>query len=474
MRLFLTAVLGVMTMLGGCKSLEPEPVPNLPVEIPHTYSNRPDTAGQDKSPVMIRQWWHRMDSPELDRLIEKGFSGNHNLKILKSRIKQAKASLKKEASGLRPRVDYSLGADKSRTRTQNSLSQGGNYFGDHSWDASLSGSYTVDVWGETSAGIRAQTLGLEASVEDLNDAALGLAADIAQTWVDIISVRNQRRILGNQIQLNQTQMDLLKLRFLNGRASALDVSQQRESLARVLSLAPILEREESLLLNSLGFMFGGEATTSLMVHSSDLPKFDFMAGAGIPANLLENRPDIRAARKRLFSSLSQVEAAKADLLPSFTLTAKALFSSGRLELLFHNWVASLGAALAGPLLDGGTKEAEVERTRAVVEERLALYARTVAEAVREVEDGLVSMDRQKQYLVRLEDELAAARLTLADARVQYLNGQSSYLNLLTVQTAIDGLERQMVSERALLVKQGILLQKRLGWNPVDSQKAEGL
>ena len=460
---------GVILMSGvvsGCRTTGREPVSVLPVEIPQDFSG---PAGQTKTPPdpPIRNWWQTMDSPELSGLIRAGLAANYDLQVRRARIDQARASLEKERAGLSPELDYSLGGKRASTRVK--TDQGAATDGSHSWDGSLTGTYTVDVWGEVRAGIQARTLELEAARLDLNDAALDLSADIAEAWVDIISARNRLEILDSQIQVNQTHLDLQKLRFLNGRASALDVSQQRESLAQALSSRPLLEKEARQLMNELGFLTGETPGQPVSVATPALPETIPMADAGIPAALLENRSDVRAARMRLLASRSEVEAAKADLMPSFTLSASALFSSGQLDLLFENWVATLAAQLGGPLLDGGRRRAEVERTRAVVREQLNLYAQTVSSAIREVEDSLVGIDRQKAYIEQLEQELEAVRLTLKDARIQYLNGQSSYLNYLTAWTRIERLERQLVDERATYVKEGINLCRAVGWQAAGTE-----
>jgi len=195
-----------------------------------------------------------------------------------------------------------------------------------------------------------------------------------------------------------------------------------------------------------------------------------LPGIGIPSDLLENRPDIQAAKMRLSSSQWEVTVARADLLPSFSLTAQALFSNGAFDLLFQNWIATLAGSIAGPIFDGGFRKAEVERVTAVAQEQVTLYARTVAKAIQEVEDSLVSIEKQKEYIRLLEEELNVARLTLKDAMVQYQNGQSSYLSYLVAWTSIQRLESQLVGERAGYIKERIGLYRALGWTPAPEMK----
>ncbi|MCP3898268.1 MAG: TolC family protein, partial [Desulfobacteraceae bacterium] len=247
------------------------------------------------------------------------------------------------------------------------------------------------------------------------------------------------------------------------KANALDVSQQREALAEASSQIPLLEKQERVLLNNLAFLSGKTTIDTIQMNTNVLPEPVAFPNIGIPSDLLNRRPDIQAAKMRLFSSEWAVKAAKADLLPSFSLSAQALFSNGELDLMFQNWVASLVASIAGPIFDGGFRRAEVKRTIAVVEEQVNLYSKIVARAIFEVEDSLISIQKQTDYVRLLQEELDVARLTLKDAMIQYQNGQSSYLSYLTAWTSIERLERQLVGERATIIQEQIKLYSALGW-----------
>ncbi|WP_020585382.1 efflux transporter outer membrane subunit [Desulfobacter curvatus] len=456
-------VLMSVFFIAGCNLIAPEPVAEMSVEIPDAYVYQADTAtprSGEENPES--GWWLAFDVDELSELIRTGLGANHDLNVLKARADQALADVKREKSNLGPTLDYSLGGEQnysqSKTRDQYSSSSDHN----HSYSASLNAGYTLDLWGKNRADVNARALEYLATLQDLEDGALTLSTDIADTWVDIVSVRTRMQVLTRQIEANQMTLNLQELRYLNGMAMALDVSQQRQALAQVRSAMPLLEKEEKQLVNAMGLSLGQTPGTPVAVSTTDLPQTFLAPQPGIPTDLLENRADIRAARMRLEAAALDVEAAKADLLPELTLSASAAFSSGTLDLLFQNWVISLGAALAGPLLDGGKRKAEIERTRAVVREEVNTYAKTVANAIYEVEDALVAIDRQKAYIELLEQQLAAVKVTLQDARVQYLNGQSSYLNYLSAWASMESLERQLVSEQATYVKERIALYKVTG------------
>ena len=454
---FFMILLGLF-IFSGCKTFEPEKKIAISLNIPEKFSIETDASNLEDGLSLFQ------GHEELNILIKEALNNNFDLKILKSRINQAQAMVEKEEASFFPAFGFSLGGQKKGVQVKRSHGQSSIYDGSHSWDASLDGSYTADVWGKAGANEQAQDLKLGAAVWDLKESKIELTTTIAQIWIDVIAVRKRMYILSNQIKNSETMLELQKLRFLNGRAKALEVSQQHEALAQASSQFPLLEKQERLLLNTLVFLSGKTLIGDVTVNTKELPEPEPLLNVGIPSDLLEKRPDIQAARLRLSSSQWKISAAKADLLPSMRLTARALFSSGKLDLLFQNWVATLTASIAGPIFDGGFRKAEVNRVKALADEQLHIYAMVVAKAIREVEDTLVTIQTQDAYIKLLEQELEAVRLTLRDARIQYQNGQSSYLNYLIARTGIERLERQLVSEHAAYLKERISLYKTLGIN----------
>jgi len=452
---FLTIVIGII-IFSGCKTFEPEDDITPPLTMPQKFSID-DGINDTVYSLQIFEV-----SEELKSLINDALNNNFDLKILKARINQAKALVSKEEAAFFPDLGFSIGGQKTGTQVKNSHGQSSRFEGSHSWDGSLTSTYTADVWGEAEAKKKVQEFNLKATGWDLEESTLELTTTITQIWIDIISSRNEKQMLMDQIDNNKTLLELQKFRFLHGKANALDVSQQHEILAKANSQVPLLEKQERLLLNRLVFLSGYSLIGEVQVNQKQFPEIIPLPRVGVPLNLLDNRPDIQAARLRLSSSRWQISAARADLLPSFNVTARALFSSGKLDLLFNNWVATLAGSIAGPIFDGGFRKAEIERVKAVAKEQLNIYALIVAGAIREVEDVLITIQKQDAFIKLLGQELEAVRLTLKDARIQYQNGQSSYLNYLVAWTSIQRLERQLISERAIYLKDRIELYRVLG------------
>lgn len=453
----------IVVLFPACKTLSPESDVVPAVEMPSNFSIQPEYG------MSTPDWWTLFKSRELNNLIQHGLNHNYDILSSKASVAQQEARLEKETAGFFPDLNFSAGGQKKHTRVEKE-NQSATTDGSHSWDASLSGSYTPDIWGEVAAGKNSQYAVLKSAQLDLHETTIEVVAQITQAWVDVIAVREEQHILENQIKINQTLLELQKLRFLNGKANALDVSQQRETLAASASQIPLLEKQEAVLLNSLAFLTGKTSSKHIQISQEKLPLSLPLPSTGIPADLLKNRPDLQAAKMRLVSAHWNTKVAEADLFPSFSLSAQALFSSGKLDLLFQNWVASLAATLAGPIFDGGLRKAEIQRTKAAVDEQVALYAKAVASAIQEVEDALVSIEKQKEYIRLLEEELAVARLTLKDAMIQYQNGQSSYLSYLNTWTNIERLERQLIGEKGTYLKDRIELHTVLGWQKADKDR----
>lgn len=447
-------ILGLF-VLAGCSMFTPEPRPAAPLAMPQEFSLFTNT---DPGPG---NWWQGFESRELNGLVTQALSGNFDVRTALAKENQAEAVARKAGASLSPDLSYStsLGRTAKQTRTD-AAGRSGSATG--SYSAGLTAGYELDLWGRLKALHTSELLVYQASREDLDAAAVTVAADVVTAWLNILSARQQLTILENQIHINQKMLTLQELRFINGQADTLAVSQQREAVAQAKALLPGLKLTEQQQLNALAVLLGRAGTSDIAITQTDLPALIPLPKTGLPADLLAARPDVRAAGLRLSAADWLVSAARADRLPSLNLSADAAFSSTSLDLLFSNWMATLAASITGPVLDGGSRAAEVDRVRAQADQYLAAYAKTVAEAVQEVEDSLIKEKRQTEYLALLEEQLTASRITVRDAHLQYMNGQDNYLAYLTAWTGVQALERQLIAEKAALVKNRVTLYRTLG------------
>lgn len=450
-------LLTVLAALGGCTPFSPKVRSSHPLEVPMAFAwNMNGTAPIDT-------WWQEFGSHELDHFIDTALGTNFNLRSSWARLNQAMAAAIKSRAGLFPVLNSSLEGSRTRTYRHGDINTDSK-----SASLDLAASYELDLWGRIRAGYAADQLSTMAAQEDVRTTALSLTGEVVSAWVDLLAAREEMRVVQEQIRLNEQLLTLQVSRFENGMASALDVSQQQELVANSRSALPLLAAREKTALNQLALLLGQADSESVDVHSHVLPQPLAQPETGIPSNLLMSRPDVRAAYYRLQSADWAVSAARADRLPSLSISARTAISSDSFTLAWGDWLTRLGANLTGPVFDAGTRRAEVARTQAVVDERLAEYAAIVLKAIKEVQDSLANIAGQKKRIARMEQELRAAEQARDQARLRYIKGQSDYLNFITQQRSVQSLERNLVAARADLLSSQIALYRALGggteWN----------
>ena len=450
---FFSTILLVTT---GCAPFAPPATaPNLP-DLPSRYS-----LYQEGTSVQV-PWWQAFKSDELNRLIALSLADGFSIRQAWAKLDQARAMAAKAGASLYPAIDLDAGSSFTRERSQSSSQGTHSYSTTKEHSLGLAGSYELDLWGRIHSSLEAERFTARASLEDVHTAFMTLSGQIAENWIKILQVRNEQALVKAQIATNETYLEVLELRFDKSLSSALDVLQQREVLARSQTLLPPLEATEQVLLNETAVLLGKSPHFDLGLTQNALPAPLSVPAAGIPADLLANRPDVRAAGLRLHAAEWEIASARADRLPAITLTAQAEYASDQFNTLFDNWLANLAAGLTGPVFDGHRRAAEVDRVRAVAEERLALYEQTVMQAVRDVENSLVNGEKQQAYLDATQKQLTIAKMTLQQAKERYQNGIVDYLTVLTSLLNVQSLERSLVQRQADLLLYQVALSRTLG------------
>ncbi len=464
-------------------------------------------------------WWQDFESDELNRLVDEALAGNLSIAQAAARIRQAGALVQQATSLRRPTLSYSGDTAISRSRTEvgggessldattrrlnaingllgaatggtgtllsavDQVQQGRDAITSlnasgpdttltvdtDSYGLGLTAGYEVDLWGRLRAGEEAAVADFEASREDVHAALLSVVGQVVITWTDSIEVSRVLEVVRGQLETNKTNLGLIELRYRNGLATTLDVYQQRQAVAETEAALPFLEAQQALLQHTLAVLLGKTPKTDLALATTEFPTVLPLPELGLPSDLLARRPDVRAAGLRLRSADWEVSAAQADRLPQLQLTAGLSTDVASLGSLFDNWVAQLAASVTGPLFDGGRRKAEVERTQAVVDERLAAYRLTVLNAVTEVEDALVLIDRQEAFITALAAQLAAAQDAHREALGRYRQGLTDYLPVLTALRNLQGLERDVVEAAHDLQVYHVQLRLALGGTWMDDE-----
>lgn len=438
-----------LVMMLLCSSCALWPLPEHAVETPEKFSLRSE--GKVDS---TNRWWEHFQSLELNALVDEALTNSPDIQQAWARLQQAEAIAVKEGAARWPSVTAeATGSSRQNMTTRTST---------ESYSLGLTAAYELDLWGRVHSIASAAALDREASREQFSTVAMTLASQTALRWISLISLRQQADLIRTQLNANRDSLELVELRFRRAQASALDVFQQRQIVAATEALLPQIARSQDIQRNELAALLGRADFQTLDISSTNLPSLGLLPDIGIPAAVLDNRPDVRQARMQLQSADWEVRAARAELLPAIRLTASAEYSNAQFSDLFDDWYSHLIGNITGPIFEGGRRKAEVDRARAVAEERVAAYRETVLTAIKEVENALISEARQREYTDRLDEQLAAARRSYEESVNRYRNGLIEYTTVLVQLNSLQQLERTRVSAQQNLLGYRIDLYRALG------------
>lgn len=441
-------------LLSGCPNHSPEnPVqPSLPTAF--------TTTGSTEQPS---RWWTTFNDPALNQTIETALADNPSLAAAAERLRAARSLLRQSQADRWPRLNTSADArseeESSDPKPTETLTLG------------LEASFELDLWGRLADRARAERLRAEATGADLSVAALSLSAETARTVFRLRESRARQHLLREQLQTNEQIRQLLQTRFDNGRIRAADLLRQEQLLEATRERYLAASARTATLQNLLSTLKGkvprppepsGPDAPPSSIHATPLPGLPPLPQTGLPARLLQIRPDLQAAWLRLQAADREVAAAISNRFPRLTLTGSLTTTEeDGVSALFDDWFQSLAAGMVLPVFDAGARRATVDQRRAVRAEALQLYRQTALTALREVEDALVRERFQSQRLANLRRQLDLARQTLRQLRVQYSNGTGDYIDVLTALTDTQQLQRDVLIARRELLEFRIALYRAL-------------
>ena len=442
-----------LLVLAGC-SPQPAPV-DTRAELPESFSRsgaapRPDT------------WWQAFDDPGLTGLIERALRDRPSLRETWARLAQAQAVAGRTAADRWPSL--SGNADASRQQTgelRDGDSSGGAATGatpstgtplsadnvTEDYSLGLSASYELDLWGRVDARADAARLDARATRQQLQAAALSLSGEVADTWYQLLAQRARLDLLQRQLETNRTVERVVEVRVLQGQAGLADLLRQRELIQQTEEQIATAEGEVRLLENELAVLLGRPPRQGDLPDGRSLPDGPALPRTGVPADLIARRPDVQEALLRVKAADKRVAAAIAERFPRIDLTASLTTAAAAPADLFTSWTSNLAAQLSVPLIDAGRRKAEVDRTEAVVAERLAQFEDTALTALREVEDALTRIEQQDRRVDRLSRQVELARQAMQRLRSRYVNANVDYLDVLDALTRVQDLERQLINAR---------------------------
>jgi NodT family efflux transporter outer membrane factor (OMF) lipoprotein len=454
-----------LALLSGC-TVGPHytratiPTPPAFKEVPAGW----ETA-QPSDQIARGKWWEIFGDPTLNELEEKINVSNQNLKAAEEQFIQARAQLRYARSDYYPNATAGVSATRIRLSQNRPLVSTTNDYTDLVLPVDVS--YEADVWGRVRKSVEASRENTQASAADLESVRLSLHADLALDYFELRSLDAESKLLDSTVDAFEKALQLTENRYQGGIASAVDVAQAKTQLETTRAQAIDLHVERAQNEHAIATLIGEPASTFSLPVS---PKLDPppVIPPGMPSQLLERRPDIAAAERRMAEANAQIGIAKSAYYPMLNLAAGAGFEGTNLA----NWftapsvLANIGASAVVTIFDAGGRHALNEQAQAVYEQNVANYHQTVLNGFQEVEDNLSALRILENEAKTQDVAVAAAEHSLELSTNRYKGGVSNYLEVITAQSVALSDERVAVDILRRRVAAAVLLIKALGggWN----------
>jgi NodT family efflux transporter outer membrane factor (OMF) lipoprotein len=431
----------VMTLALGACTLGPD-YQRPPLPDAHAFKQAEGWKSAAPADALQRgDWWKLYGDAELDALVGRLNVSNQNLAVAEAQYRQARALVRSARSQLFPTLSGNAGVTRSRQTTGSSSSNVSAGVSE-SYEAGLSASWELDLWGRLRRGLEANRATMQASAADLAAVRLSLQAELVQTYLQLRVMDEQQRLLDQTVAAYARSLRLTENQYRAGIVPKSDVAQAQTQLKSTQAQAIDLKWQRAQLEHAIAVLIGVPPAELSIAVRDDIPSLPEVPLA-LPSQLLERRPDVAAAEREVMAANAEIGIAEAAWYPDLTLSASGGYRNSSFNQLFEvpNRFWSLGPQLALTLLDFGGRRAELERAEAAYDQTVATYRQTVLDSFREVEDYLVQLRVLGDESVVQREALEAAQESLRLIENQYRAGTVDYLSVVTVQTTALNNER---------------------------------
>ena len=464
------AALLAAALFGGC-SVGPDyvrPAVETPAEYRETGNWKP---AEPKDDVNRGNWWEVFNDSLLNRLQEQVDVSNQNLAKAAAQYRQALALVQSARAGYYPSVTGGVSNTRSRssattiaTPSVAPVSRG--VVTNH--NLAFQASWEADVWGKISRTVEANETGAQASAGDLAAARLSAQAALAQSYFQLRALDAQQQLLEDTAAAYEKSLRLVQNQYAAGIVAKADVVQAQVQVKTTQAQAIDVGVQRAQLEHAIALLVGKPAP-SFSIARAPLVATPPPVPAGLPSELLERRPDIAAAERRMAQANAQIGVAKAAYFPSLTLSAAGGYQSAAMI----DWLTapsrywSFGTAIAETLFDGGLRRAQTEQAVAAYDASVAAYRQTVLTGFQQVEDGLATLRILEQEAQVQGEAVALAEQALALALNQYKAGTVNYLNVVVAQATALSNQRAALDVLNRRVSASVQLVTALGggWTP---------
>ncbi len=414
----------------------------------------------------LHTWWQSLDDPALDALMERARQASPALAAAAASVSEAQARLRGATGERVPDLDARGGLTRQRSsegvseivpppqsRVDNFSSLG------------VSASWEIDFWGRVRRSVESASASYEAEVESYRDALVLLYANVAGAYVQARTLQRRLDLANANIELQRETLRLVTARNKAQLAPDLDIRQAELNLATTEAAVPALRAALSQTINTLAVLAGQTPDTmhAEMAKTAPIPAAPAGVRAGIPAETLRQRPDVRRAERLLAAQTARVGIAEAGRYPNFGLSGAFDYSAAGGSLVESgNEAWSIGPFFSWNLFDGGRVRSAIEIEDARTEQALAGYEQTVLLALQDVEDSLVRFAEERQRLAALTRAVDAAAASVELVKILYRSGLTNFQNVLDAERSLFNLQDTQAVSEGEVVQSVISIYRSLG------------
>jgi len=460
-------VFACMVLFGGCSFAPKYAKPSVQTpaafkELTPEQSKEMDgwKTAEPKDDMIRGQWWEMFHEPELNAFEGQVVVSNQTVAAALANFLAARAVVKQARSQYFPTVSANPSVTRSRQSSQSSPPTSSTFT---EYSLPFDASWELDFWGRIRNTVKANSLEAQATLADLENVRLTVQAEVAVDYFQLRVLDAQKQLLDATVLAYQESLKLTQAQYDAGMASGQDVAQAETQLNTTLAQATDLGIQRAQLEHAIATLLGQPAS-SFSITINPLTATPIAIPFGVPSQLLERRPDVAAAERRVAGANAQIGVARAAYFPTITLSGSAGYQSTSVGDLFSGpgLVWSVGATMAQTLFDAGLRKAVTEQARAIYQGTVANYRQTVLTAFQEVEDNLSTLRILSQELQQQNAAVESSQryLTLADAR--YQSGLDIYLDVITAQITLLTNQRTALNLRMEQLTASVQLIKALG------------
>ena len=415
------------------------------------------------NPAVNPSWWTLFNDAPLNDLVDQALSGNASLRQAIARVEQADAVAREAGASFFPQIDGSAGISNSKASTKTATYVASQPQIRHIRSAGLSTSFELDVWGRIRRANEAARATLLASQYSRDAIQLSVAGLVTESYLALRAYDAQQAITTETVKTRSESLKLVKARVDAGLSSPLDGYQAEGALAAAQVQLAEQRRLRSLAEHQLALLTGNP---NLKIAPGDLKQIPLLPEppSGLPADLIEARPDVRQAEQELVAANAGIGIAKAAYFPKFTLTGSLGSESKTLSDLFsagsNTW--SLGLSALMPILDFGRTSARVDQAKALNKQSLIAWQNSLQTAYKEVRDALVSLREYGEEEGAQGIRVDRAEKAMAISRLRYEAGHAGYLEVLDAQRTLNDAQLAAISVRQARLSTSVGLFKALG------------